>query len=110
MIFSDEISGGYKDTDRFKVLSGKSYYEEDLSGFKFKVSPFAFFQVNTNVFEKMLRLISDFAQIDQETVLFDICCGTGVIGICLSRSAKKIIGIDIIEQAIENAKENLSQN
>jgi tRNA/tmRNA/rRNA uracil-C5-methylase (TrmA/RlmC/RlmD family) len=61
MIFSNEISGGYKETDRFKVLSGESYYEEELYGYKFKVSPFAFFQVNTNVFEKMLNLISDFA-------------------------------------------------
>ncbi len=60
MIFSNEISGGYKETDRFKVLSGASYYEEMLFNYRFRVSPFAFFQVNTNVFEKMLKLIEDF--------------------------------------------------
>ena len=52
----------------------------------------------------MLKLIEEFTQIDENTVVFDICCGTGAIGICLSGKAKKVIGIDIIESAIENAK------
>lgn len=42
--------------------------------------------------------------------MLDICCGTGAIGICLSSKAKKVIGVEIIEQAIENAKENVSMN
>ena len=55
IIFSNEISGGYKETDRVNLLAGQSYYEEELNGYKFKVGPFAFFQVNSNVFEKMLK-------------------------------------------------------
>ena len=58
----------------------------------------------------MLSLIQEFTQIDQDTVLFDICCGTGAIGICLSGRAKKVIGVDIIEAAIQNAKENVQLN
>jgi tRNA/tmRNA/rRNA uracil-C5-methylase (TrmA/RlmC/RlmD family) len=55
MIFSKEISGGYKEEDNYTLLSGDSIsYFEILNGFKFTISPFAFFQVNTNVFEKML--------------------------------------------------------
>lgn len=81
-----------------------------LFEYKFRVSPFAFFQVNTNVFEKMLKLIEDFTQINENTVVFDICCGTGAIGICLSAKAKKVIGIEIVESAIENAKENIKLN
>lgn len=111
MIFSNEISGGYKENDRYEILSGNSiYYTEDLLGFKFTVSPFAFFQVNTNVFEKMLQEVGNFLQVDQESVVFDICCGTGAIGICLSKFAKKVIGVDIVEAAIENAKENVKLN
>ena len=54
MIFSKEISGGYKEDDKSELLSGGWSYHEEVLGFKFTVSPFAFFQVNTNVFEKML--------------------------------------------------------
>ena len=53
--------------------------------------------MNTLVFEKMLALISEFAEIDKDTILFDICCGTGAIGLCLSKSAKKVIGVELIE-------------
>lgn len=58
----------------------------------------------------MLTLIEDFTQIDENTVLFDICCGTGAIGICLSNKAQKVIGIELIEQAVVNAKENVQIN
>jgi tRNA/tmRNA/rRNA uracil-C5-methylase (TrmA/RlmC/RlmD family) len=111
MIYSDEISGAYKDTDRIELLCGNSiYYEEEVLGFKFTVSPYAFFQVNTNVFEKMLIEISNFLQIDNETVVFDICCGTGAIGICLSKNAKKILGFELVEASVINAKENVLLN
>ncbi|TNV80921.1 hypothetical protein FGO68_gene17410 [Halteria grandinella] len=110
MIYATELSGGYKETDRINVLSGRDYYEEELCGYKFRVSPFAFFQVNTSVFTEMLSIIAEFAQIDENTVLFDVCCGTGAIGICLSKTAKKVIGIELIESAVENAKINLKLN
>ena len=85
MIYSNEMSGGYKEDDRFDLLSGESmHYTEEVAGFKFTVSPFAFFQVNINVFEKMLHEVQSFLGIDDKTILFDVCCGTGAIGICLS--------------------------
>jgi tRNA/tmRNA/rRNA uracil-C5-methylase (TrmA/RlmC/RlmD family) len=58
----------------------------------------------------MIAQISEFAGIDDGTTLFDICCGTGAIGLCLSSNAKKVIGVDIVEQAIENAKQNVAMN
>ena len=58
----------------------------------------------------MIAQISDFAGIDQTTTLFDICCGTGAIGLCLSANAKKVIGVDIVEQAIADAKQNVALN
>lgn len=111
IIYSNEMSGGYKENDRYELLSGDSiYYTEELLGFKFTVSPFAFFQVNTNVFEKMLKEISEFLQIKEDTIVFDVCCGTGAIGICLSKSAKKVVGFELVEAAVENAKENVRLN
>ena len=104
------MSGGYKEGDNWEILSGKGYYEEILCGLTFTVSPFAFFQVNTLVFEKMLKLIGSFAEIDQDTTLFDICCGTGAIGLCLSHNAKRVIGVELIEQAVLNARENTKMN
>lgn len=111
MIFSGEISGGYKEGDRCQVLQGDGLtYTEELLGFKFTVSPFSFFQVNINVFEKMLQEIGAFLNITSDTVVFDICCGTGAIGICLSKFAKKVIGVELVEAAVENAKENVKLN
>jgi tRNA/tmRNA/rRNA uracil-C5-methylase (TrmA/RlmC/RlmD family) len=64
LIKSLDLAGGYKETDEMEVLSGTSSYEEKLCGLKFNVSPFAFFQVNTLVFEKMIAQISSWAGID----------------------------------------------
>ena len=110
VIYSDDLVGGYSEENEFEILSGLGHYSETLSGLTFNVSPFAFFQVNTPVFEKILNEISNFAKIDQNTVLLDVCCGTGAIGLCLSKNAKKVIGIDIISAAIENAKKNIELN
>ena len=81
-----------------------------MLGFKFTVSPFAFFQVNTNVFEKMLNEIASFLKISENTIVFDVCCGTGAIGICLSKSAKKVVGFELVEAAVENARKNVELN
>ena len=111
MIFSKELNGGYKEEDRYEVLCGSGiHYTEDLLGYKFTVSPFAFFQVNTNVFEKMLNEIAEFLKIGEETVVLDICCGTGAIGICLSKNAKKVVGVELVEAAVINARENVKLN
>ena len=59
----------------------------------------------------MLKKISEFAGIDKETTLMDICCGTGAIGLCLSQhGCKKVIGVELIKQAVENANENVKMN
>jgi tRNA (uracil-5-)-methyltransferase len=111
IIFSDDIGGGYKEGDECDIISGNSLsYTEDLLGYKFTVSPFAFFQVNTNVFEKMLNEISSFLNINENTIVFDVCCGTGAIGICLSKNAKKVVGFELVEAAVENARKNVELN
>ena len=111
MVFSKEINGGYTENDRYDLLAGTSlHYTEEVRGFKFTVSPFAFFQVNINVFEKMLQEIQDFLNIDSKTILFDVCCGTGAIGICLSSQAQKVVGFELVEAAVRNAEANVKMN
>ena len=108
MIHSKELNGGYNEGDRYDIICGDSlFYTEQLLDFNFLVSPFAFFQVNTNVFEKMLNEIASFLNIGKDTVVFDICCGTGAIGICLSKFAKKVIGVELVEAAVQNARQNV---
>jgi tRNA (uracil-5-)-methyltransferase len=72
IIESDSISGNYEHYDKVVFLTDRKTYHEELNGFKFSVSPQAFFQVNTNVFEKMLMQIKHWADLDENTVLLDV--------------------------------------
>ena len=111
IIYSDDMNGGYREGDRYEIITGDTInYTEELLGLRFTVNPFAFFQVNTHVFEKMLREIEGFLGISQDTIVFDVCCGTGAIGICLSQQAKKVVGFELVEAAVENAKKNVELN
>jgi 23S rRNA (uracil1939-C5)-methyltransferase len=93
-----------------QVYSGKGYVIEKLEEFSFKVSAKSFFQTNTKQAEKLYHIARDFAALTGNEVLYDLYCGTGSIGIFLSRLAKKIIGVEVIEEAIADAKENAALN
>ena len=93
-----------------KCVTGQKYIEEKLMGLTFKVSPQAFFQINTEAAEKLYETSGLLAELDQETVLFDVCCGTGTIGLCLSSKVKEVHGVDIIEEAIKDASANAEEN
>ena len=93
-----------------KVVSGKGYVIENLGNFSFKISPKSFFQTNTQQAEKMYEVVQEFADLQGEETVYDLYCGTGSIGIFLSSSAKKIIGVDVIEEAINDAKVNALLN
>ena len=89
---------------------GNGYITEMLEHFKFKISPKSFFQTNSRQAEKLYQVASDFAELDGSQVLYDLYCGTGSIGIFCSDKAKKIIGVEVVEDAIEDAKENAALN
>ncbi|HEY5407839.1 MAG TPA: 23S rRNA (uracil(1939)-C(5))-methyltransferase RlmD [Ginsengibacter sp.] len=93
-----------------KIVSGKGYIIEKLGGFNFKISPKSFFQTNTKQAERLYSIVKDFAALNGNEIVYDLYCGTGSIGIFLSSSAKKIIGVDVIEDAIKDAKENAALN
>jgi len=98
------------------VYFGKGYATEKLStgsfgeDFEFKISPKSFFQTNTKQAEKLYTVTRDFAGLTGKEILYDLYCGTGSIGIFLSKNAKKIIGVEVIEEAIADAKENAALN
>jgi 23S rRNA (uracil1939-C5)-methyltransferase len=93
-----------------KVVTGKGYIIEKLENFDFKISPKSFFQTNTKQAEKLYNVAKDFAALKGNEIVYDLYCGTGSIGIFLSNNAKKIIGVDVIEDAIKDAKENAALN
>ncbi len=93
-----------------QVYFGKGYVEEKLEDFVFKISPKSFFQTNTKQAEKLYTVARDFAGLTGTEIVYDLYCGTGSIGIFVSRQAKKIIGVEVIAEAIEDAKENAALN
>ena len=89
---------------------GKPHIEEKLEGFRFKISPKSFFQTNSTQAETLYRITRDFAGLTGNEVLYDLYCGPGSIGIFCSKGAKKVIGIELIEDAIKDAYENAAMN
>lgn len=91
-------------------LSGKTVLIETLRGLKFEISPMSFFQTNTPGAELLFQKIEELAGVDENTVLIDVCCGTGVIGLALANKVQFVVGVDIEEQAILDARRNATLN
>jgi 23S rRNA (uracil1939-C5)-methyltransferase len=98
------------------VYHGKGYAIEKLSAasggkdFQFKIGPKSFFQTNSKQAERLYQVTRDFAELTGNEVVYDLYCGTGSIGIFVSEKAKKIIGVEMIAAAIDDAKENAELN
>jgi 23S rRNA (uracil1939-C5)-methyltransferase len=93
-----------------EVYYGKGFVVEKLEEFDFIISPKSFFQTNTKQAEKLYGITRDFAGLTGNEIVYDLYCGTGSIGIFVSKGAKKIIGVEVIEEAIEDAKKNATLN
>lgn len=96
--------------DELKVLYGRDYLNEEVLGLKFKVSPFSFFQTNTKGAEKLYSIAREFIGEHKDKVVFDLYSGTGTIGQVMASSAKKVYGIEIVEEAVKVANENAKLN
>ncbi len=92
------------------VYHGRGYVVEQLETFRFKIGPKSFFQTNTGQGEQLYRITRDFAELSGKEIVYDLYCGTGSIGIFVSNLAKKIIGVEMIDAAINDAKENAALN
>lgn len=95
---------------RFRTLYGQDTLEDVLCGLTFDLSPAAFFQVNPEQTEVLYQTALDFAQLTPETRLCDVYCGAGTISLMMARRCREVLGIEIVPQAIENAKANAARN
>ena len=93
-----------------KIHTGEGYIIEKLEDFSFKISPKSFFQTNTKQGENLYRVARDFAELQGSETVYDLYCGTGSIGIFVSQTAAKIVGVETVEDAVEDAKENARLN
>ena len=96
--------------EKVNILYGRDYIIEELLDLKFKISPFSFFQTNSRGAESLYSIVRDFMGNGENKVVFDLYCGTGTIGQIAAHNAKKVIGLELIEEAVEAAKENAKLN
>ena len=96
--------------DKNRVIWGDGYITSCIGDLKFNISPQSFFQVNGEQTERLYSKALEYAGITEDDTVFDLYCGVGSISLFLARSAKKVIGVEIVEKAIENAKENAKLN
>lgn len=93
-----------------KLIYGKARIEDTLCGIKFKISPHSFYQVNPYMTEKLYNKVLEYSEITPEDNVIDVYCGIGTISLAAAKSAKHVTGVEIVEQAIIDARENAEEN
>jgi len=96
--------------DSVEVLTGDGFIEETLGSKRFRISPTSFFQTNTQMTEVLYETIREAAEIKPTDRVLDLYCGTGSIGICLANKAQEVLGIELNEESIEDARLNSRLN
>jgi 23S rRNA (uracil1939-C5)-methyltransferase len=95
---------------KYITLYGNGYIEDVLCENIYKISPESFYQVNSSQTENLYKIAIEQAEIKETDIVFDLYCGIGTISLYASKFAKKVIGVEIVSKAIENAKENAIRN
>ncbi len=108
-ILNDSLSDVVQ-SDETRILYGQVYFYEKLLNLEFKITPFSFFQPNSRGAEVLYRTVREYIGDIQDMTVFDLFSGTGTIGQVLAPVAKQVIGVEIIEEAVEAAKENAKRN
>lgn len=108
-IINDSLADVVK-ADEHKILYGQDYFMEKLLDLEFKISTFSFFQTNSAGAEVLYSTVRDFAGKGDNQIIFDLYCGTGTITQLMSTNAKKVVGIEIVEEAVDAAKVNAELN
>lgn len=108
-ILNDSLSDVVQ-SDETKILYGQDYFYEKLLGMEFKITPFSFFQPNSQAAEVLYDTVREYVGDVKDMTVYDLFSGTGTIAQVLALVAKQVIGVEIIEEAVEAAKENAKRN
>lgn len=92
------------------LLWGKETITDVLCGLTFRISPLSFYQINSPQAEQIYQYAKEAAQLRDDDILLDLYCGIGTIGLCMADRVKKVIGIEVVEQAVRNADANAQLN
>lgn len=95
---------------KFRTVWGQDFITDILCGLTFRISPRSFYQVNHDQAEKLYRLAIDYAEPTPQKSILDLYCGTGTIGLSMASRARHVLGVEIVDQAIEDAKINAQIN
>ena len=96
--------------DKFITLYGPGYIEDTLCGLTFRLSPRSFYQVNHHQAQRLYQAAIEQAQITRDDLVLDLYCGVGTITLAMASAAGKVIGVEVIPQAVEDAKDNARRN
>ena len=96
--------------EKIETLYGQSYIEDYIGDIKYRISPLSFYQVNPEQTKKLYQTALEFADIKEGEVVWDLYCGIGTISLFMAREAAKVCGVEIVPQAIEDAKQNAKLN
>ena len=96
--------------DKFITLYGPGFIEDTLCGLNFRLSPRSFYQVNHHQAQRLYQAAIDQAAITKEDLVLDLYCGVGTITLAMAASAGKVIGVEVVEQAVEDARDNAKRN
>lgn len=97
-------------SDETRILYGKDYFYEELLGLKFRISPFSFFQTNSLGAEVLYETARGYVGETADKIVFDLYSGTGTIAQIIAPVASKVVGVEIVEEAVEAARENAAMN
>ena len=95
---------------KLRTLYGPGYIQDNLCGLTFRISPLSFYQVNAAQAQRLYEKAAEFAALEPGDTLLDLYCGTGTIGLSMATQAESLTGVEVIPQAVENARENARRN
>ncbi len=96
--------------DEFITLHGEGFIRDTLCGLQFRLSARSFYQVNHHQAQRLYRAAIDQAQITKDDLVLDLYCGVGTITLCMAQAARRVIGVEVIPEAVQDAKDNARRN
>lgn len=95
---------------RCRTVWGQDFITDELCGLRFRISPLSFYQVNPRQAERLYSIAGGYAGLTGKETVLDLYCGTGTIGLSMAKNAGRVVGVEIVPEAVEDAKRNAAEN